>query len=138
MEKGILDKVKEIVQKVKVVYVATANREGIPHIAAAEGMDFIEGQIVFRAWFCLKTVENLRENPKLSLAVLSPKTQEGYQLFGEVEKIERGAILDGYTPGREKGWAGYPQAEHQIFIRIKAISHLTSRSHSDEFLNGLL
>jgi general stress protein 26 len=135
MEREILDKVKEIVRKAKVVYVATANRAGMPHIAASEGMDFIEDQIVFRAWFCLKTVENLRENPKLSLAVLSPKTKEGYQLFGEVEKIEKGAILDGYTPEREKGWAGFPQAEHRIYVRIKAVSHLTSRSHSDEFLN---
>jgi general stress protein 26 len=102
MATGILEKVKKLVQKVKVVYVATANREGIPHIAASKGMAFIEDQIVFRAWFCLKTVENLRENPKLSLAVLNAKTKEGYQLLGEVERIEKGAILDGYTPEEEK------------------------------------
>jgi general stress protein 26 len=135
MDPEILEKVKRMVQKVKVVYVATANREGVPHIAAAEGIAFMEDEIVFRAWFCPKTVENLRENPQLSLAVLSPKTKEGYQLFGVVERIEKGAILDGYAPGEEEEWSGYPQAEHQLYIRVKAVSQLTSRGHSDEFLD---
>ena len=82
MDTDILEKVQRIVQKVKIVYVATANREGMPHIAAAEGMAFMGDKVVFKAWFCLKTVENLSENPKLSLAVLSPKTREGYQILG--------------------------------------------------------
>ncbi len=134
MDSDILEKVKRIVQKVKIVYVATANREGIPHIAAAEGMAFTGDEVVFRAWFCLKTVENLRENPRLSISVLSPRTREGYQLLGEVERLEEGAMLDGYVPEDEKG-SGYPQAEHRLYIRIKAVSHLTSRGHSDEILN---
>lgn len=134
MDAEILKKVKRLAQKTKIVYVATANREGIPHIAAAEGMAFMDGEIAFRAWFYPKTVENLQENPKLALAVLSPKTQEGYQVFGVVERIEKGAILDGYTPGEEKGWSGYPQAEHRLTIRVGAVSHLTTRGHSDELL----
>jgi general stress protein 26 len=57
MKPGILQKMKKLVQDVKVVYVATANKKGVPHIAASEGMAFLnEDQIVFRAWFCLKTV----------------------------------------------------------------------------------
>ncbi len=133
MEKGLLDEVKNLVQGVKVVYVATATREGIPHIAASEGMTFLDGdQVVFRAWFCIKTVGNLQENPRLSLAVLNPETREGYQLFGELERIEKGAMLDGFAFEKEREWAGYPQAEHQLFIRIKAVSHLTSGAHSDE------
>jgi len=135
MEKGLLDEVKKLVQGVKIVYVATANREGIPHIAAAEGMTFVdEDQVVFRAWFCIKTVGNLQENPRLSLAVFNPEIQEGYQLLGELERIERGAMLDGFAFGKESEWAGYPQAEHQLYIRIKAISHLTSGAHSDELM----
>ena len=135
MEKRLLDEVKNLVQEVRIVYVATASREGIPHIAASEGMTFVDGdQVVFRAWFCIKTVGNLQENPRLSLAVLNPETREGYQLFGELERIEKGAILDGFAVEKVREWAGYPQAEHQLYIRIKAISQLTSGAHSDEIM----
>lgn len=130
-----VQKVKNLVEKVKTVYVATANKEGLPHIAASEGMAFNDGdQVIFKAWFCLKTVENLRENPRISLGVLDPETGEGYQVFGKMERVETGAILDGFTPQMEKNWKGYPQIEHQLSIRIEKISHLTTGAHSDEFI----
>ncbi len=135
MKKELLDEAKKLVQKVKVVYMATTNSEGTPHIAASEGMAFGDGdRVVFKAWFCIKTVGNLQENPRLSLAVLNPETGEGYQLFGELERMERGAILDGFAFEKEKEWKGYPQAEHQLYIRIQAISRLTSGAHSDEVI----
>ena len=135
MDREILEKIKQLVKKVGTVYIATADREGTPHIAASEGMTFTkEGQVVFKAWFCLKTVENLEKNRKLSLAILNPKTREGYQILGEIERIDRGAILDGYGSGNEKKWAGFPQAEHQLLIQVQKISSLTSGPHSDEFI----
>ena len=135
MQRELLEKVKKLVEKVRTVYLASSNKEGAPHIAASDGMAFFDGdRVIFKAWFCLRTVQNLQENPKLSLAVLDSKTQEGYQLLGEVEQIEKGAILNGYVPEKEKEWGGYPQAEHQLLIRIRKISHLTSGAHSDEFV----
>jgi general stress protein 26 len=134
MKPEMLDKVRRVLERAKVVFVATANGEGDTHIAAEEGLILrSEGQAFFRAWFCLKTLQNLQENPKVSLAVLDPKTKEGYQLLGEVERIEEGAILNGYVPEKEMEWGGYPRAEHQLLIRLQKISHLTSGAHSDEF-----
>lgn len=135
MKKAMLEKVRKLVQEVGVVYVATSDREGVPHIAAAEGMSFAkEDRIVFKAWFCLKTVENLGQNPRLSLAILHPETGQGYQILGEIERIEQGAVLDGYRPGEDTKWRGYPQAEHQLFIRIEKVSSLNPGPHSDEFM----
>jgi uncharacterized protein len=135
MESEKARKIKDLVEKVKTVYVATANKEGIPHIAASEGMTFTDGdRVVFRAWFCLKTIENLYENPRIALSVLDPVTREGYQLLGKMERIEKGAILNGFTPQMEKEWEGFPQVEHQLSIRIEKISHLTTGAHSDEFI----
>ena len=130
-----MKKIKELVQKVKLVYLATADKEGVPHIAASEGLSFLgDDQIAFRAWFCLKTVQNLEQNPNLSLAVLNPKSKEGYQIMGRIERIEKGAILDGYSSEEEGRRTGYPQAEHRLSIRVKEISVLTSGPHSDEFI----
>ena len=103
MKRGMLEKIRKLVQEVGLVYVATSDREGVPHIAAAERMTLVkEDQIFFKAWFCLKTVENLENNPKLSLAILDPGTKEGYQILGALERLEEGAILDGYRPGEKK------------------------------------
>ena len=130
-----VQKIKELVEKVKTVYVATADKEGVPHIAAAEGMAFSDGdRVVFRAWFCLKTVENLHENTRISLGIVDPATGEGYQLLGKMERVETGAVLNGFTPQMEKDWKGYPQIEHRLSIRIEKISHLTTGAHSDEFI----
>jgi len=135
MNNEMLEKVKRLVDKVGTVYIATADRKGTPHIAASKGMTFTqEGHILFKAWFCLKTVANLGENRKLSLAILNPKTQEGYQILGEIKRIDTTAILDGYGSEREKDWAGYPQTEHQLLIQAKKISSLTSGPHSDELV----
>jgi len=58
VERELMKKIKKLLEKMGIVYVATADRKGTPHIAAAEGMTFTdEGQILFRAWFCLKTVQ---------------------------------------------------------------------------------
>lgn len=135
MEPAVLERIKKLLQKVKIVYVSTANKKGVPHIAVEEGMVFLnKDQVFFRAWFCFKTLDNLRENPAISLAFLDPKTKQGYQLSGKMEKIEKGAILNGFAPAKEKGWADYPQAEHQLLIRIQEISLLAAGPHSDEFL----
>ena len=135
IEGEILEKVKRLVRKSGIVFLATTDRKGTPHIAASEGMTFTEdGKALFKAWFCLKTIENLSENGKLSLAILNPKTKEGYQILGEIERIDRGAILDGYGPDNEEKWAGYPQAEHQLLIRVQKVASLTSGPHSDEFI----
>ena len=137
MKREILERFKKLVKKVGTVYIATADKAGTPHIAASEGLTFTEeGHLLFKAWFCLKTVANLEKNPKLSLAVLDPETQEGYQILGEIKRIETGAMLDGYGLDKERDWAGYPQAEHQLLIQPKKISSLTSGPHSDEWIES--
>ncbi len=54
MEREILEKVKRLVRKLGIVFLATTDRKGTPHIAASEGMTFTEdGKALFKAWFCL-------------------------------------------------------------------------------------
>jgi predicted pyridoxine 5'-phosphate oxidase superfamily flavin-nucleotide-binding protein len=135
MDSETLREVKALARKAKRVYVATTDQEGTPHIAAAEGFSFIdEDRILFSAWFCLETVKNLEENPKIALAFLDPRKNKGYQLWGEMERIERGAILNGFSPEIDEKWKGYPQAEHQLYIRLVKVSPFSSGPHSDEFL----
>ncbi|RPJ06749.1 MAG: pyridoxamine 5'-phosphate oxidase family protein [Deltaproteobacteria bacterium] len=83
----------------------------------------------------MRTVENLRENPRLSLVILDPKTLKGFQILGQMERIEKGAMLDGYAPETEEKWAGLPQAEHQLLIRVTEVLHLAPGPHSDEALD---
>jgi hypothetical protein len=134
MEPSLVQEMRNLVDENRAVYVATANSEGVPHIAVEHGLTLLDEQhLVFRSWFCLRTIENLDQNPQLALAILDPVTQDGVQVLGEMERIERGATLNGFSLEGEKQWAGYPQSEHQLLIRITKIFRLSTGPHSDEF-----
>jgi uncharacterized protein len=134
-DRSTFDRMKEFAGRIKLVYVATSNRDGLPHIAVSEGMIFVnDSHLFFKAWFCRKTIENLAENPKLSVVAFDAGSREGYQLLGQLERMEQGAVLNGFSPEMEKQWATYPQSEHQLLIRIDAVSLLTSGPHSDDLL----
>jgi len=45
-------------------------------------------------------VANLRENPSLSIVVWDRASDLGYQVIGELEKIEEAAMMDGFEAGR--------------------------------------
>ncbi len=135
MDSEILREVEALARKAKRIYVATTDQDGMPHIAAAEGFSFIdEDRIFFSAWFCLETVKNLGDNPRIALAFLDPRKNRGYQIWGEMERIEEGAVLDGFSPELDQKWKTYPQAEHQLYIRLTRISAFSSGPHSDESL----
>jgi hypothetical protein len=62
------------------VYIASVDRKEKPHIAIANAPAFEEDNLlVFEEWFCPSTIENVRGNPRISLAAIDPETTWGYQ-----------------------------------------------------------
>ena len=82
------------------------------------------------AWFCPGTVDNLRQNRKISLVVWDAAADIGYQLLGEVEKVEELSVLDGYVPGEEEK-PPLPQVERQLLVRLEKIIDFSHAPHSD-------
>ena len=113
------------------VFVATADRAGLPHLACAGRLAAApDGRVLLTEWFCPGTLENLAGNPRMSLVVWDQKADSGYQLLGEVERVEDAAVLDGYTP--QAGTAApLPQVERRLVVRVDSILDFRKAPHTD-------
>lgn len=113
------------------VFVATTDREGLPHVAAAGTINLeSEEQVAVSAWFCPGTMANLEENPCIALVVWDAKTDVGFQLLGESEKVEELSMMDGYTPEPENQ-IPLPQVERKLIVRVNKIVSFKHAPHSD-------
>jgi hypothetical protein len=120
-----------LAQKLKLVFVATTDGKGLPHLAAAGELALApEGRVAVAAWFCPTTVANLERNRRVSLVVWEPKEDKGYQLLGEAEKVEEIAMMNGYAPGTQSK-SPLPQVERRLLVRVDKIVDFKQAPHSD-------
>jgi hypothetical protein len=118
-------------QKLGHVFVATADPKGLPHVAAAGRLGLgKDGLLSVAAWFCPGTVINLEHNTKISLVVWDAAADTGYQLLGNVEKVEETAIMDGYLPEMESSEPA-PQVERQLHVKVDKVMGFSHAPHSD-------
>ena len=126
-----LEKAIDLSQRIGFVCVATADREGMPHIATAGKMELLdEGCLAIREWFCPGTIANLQTNKFMSVMVWDRDSDSGYQMLGKLEKIEELGILNGYAPDIESG-PPLPQVERRLLIKVEKITNFKLGPHSD-------
>lgn len=122
--------IRRFIEEVDYALLASASSEGEPHLAAGYGLRVVgDNHVIFDAWFCHRTLENIAGNPKVAVMVLDREGREGYQLTGEVEKTEEVAILNGFVPTAEK--PGTPQVEETLLVRIDAVTSFSGGIHTD-------
>ncbi|WNY28065.1 hypothetical protein MmiEs2_02450 [Methanimicrococcus stummii] len=113
---------KEDIQKVKVLPLATASNDKTPNvipigIAEIDDSDANDDYIHIMNNFFLKTIANIRENPKVALYIWSPETAGCIQIKGEVEEIAaKGNVYDDMTGRVAEAKPGLPMKE---IIRIR-------------------
>jgi len=123
------DDLTRLVEKLDGAYVATASKEGTPHIAIEKGLSVDQGNLVFNSWFCPKTVANLEQNPLVVVALWDGEESEGYQLEGKKLNLREVATLDGYP--REVDREKYPQTEYRLRISVQEVYRFSPGPHSD-------
>ena len=127
----VLDKAVALAKKVGAVFIATANVDGLPHLAAAGEMEKIGPEnISISEWFCPGTVKNLRQNGRISVVVWEKEADMGYQLIGTLTDYKNVGILNGYAPGIE-GQIPRPQLERRLCIHVQAVVDFSVAPHSD-------
>ncbi len=128
----ILHKAVNLAERVKHVFVATADLAGLPHIAAAGKLAEAQDEhIAVTEWFCPGTLANLQQNQQIAIVIWDSATDTGYQFLGEVEKIEEAAVMDGYMPDEEKK-PPLPQVERRLIVRVDKIVDFSRAPHSDQ------
>jgi uncharacterized protein len=131
VKREIIEKAVEIGSRLKRAMIATADYDGLPHMAASGKItaETDEG-IGISEWFCPGTLANLQANPRVSIVVWDSDQDSGYQILGNSEGIEDLSVMNGFSPGLEKG-APVPQVERKIHVRVKKIIHFSQAPHSD-------
>jgi hypothetical protein len=132
----IPEKLREFIEQTNCAYVASADQRARPHLAAGRGLKVPDPQhVVFEAWFCRKTLENVAEVPRVSLAVVDPATGIGYQLGGVVESVTEIGMLDGFAPDLEE--PGMPQVQYRMAVRVEEVMEFSSGVHTDHPLSAV-
>jgi hypothetical protein len=126
-----LKKAVALAEKVRHVFVATADAAGLPHVASAGKLTYAPGgRVVLADWFCPGTVMNLQQNPQIAIVAWDTATDVGYQLLGEVERVRELGIMDGYVAGEEDK-PPLPQVERELLVRVDKIIAFSHAPHSD-------
>jgi len=128
------DPVKEAVRlgrRMKVAMIATADAQGLPHMAASRKITVEPGGgIGVSEWFCPGTLANLQVNPRISIVVWDSKKDSGYQVLGISERVEDLSMMNGFSPELEKG-DPMPQVERKIHVQVDKVIHFSHAPHSD-------
>jgi len=128
--KGI-ERAVALAQELGHAFVATSNREGAPHLAAAASIEMIsDDTLAVASWFCPATVNNLQENRNISIVAWNSESDEGVQVIGTVERIEEAAIMNGYAPEIESSKPS-PQVERRLIVRVEKVIAFSHAPHTD-------
>ncbi|MFO7987288.1 MAG: pyridoxamine 5'-phosphate oxidase family protein [Desulfatiglandaceae bacterium] len=132
MHPETLFKAVELANRLSHVFVATADVEGTPHVAAAGGLELESpDHIAVSSWFCPTTVANVEANPRVALVIWDPDSDLGYQILGDTSPPRDTAILNGYSSDLEQK-APIPQIERQLLVRVNNIVAFSHAPHSDK------
>ena len=85
----------ELIEKQKIIPVATASSNGVPNVAYIGLLKILDNEtILIVDNFFNKTKINLECNPMVSLAVYDITTREAYQVKGKVEIVTSGEVYE--------------------------------------------
>ena len=83
---------KELLNKGKIICLATASNKGKPNAIFAESLGIHEGKILIADVAFDKTLKNLKENNQAAITVQNKK--EYYQIKGTIEYFKTGKWLE--------------------------------------------
>lgn len=111
--------------------IATAGRDGRPHLAAARKIaDAGKSRVEVTEWFCPGTIENLGDNKQVSVVVWDNALDRGLQLLGRVCLVDNAGMLDGYDPATQEA-AHMPQVHYRLVVEVERALTFTSAPHGD-------
>ncbi len=130
MNPAALEHALALARKLGHVFLATADKAGVPHVAAAGKIEpSPRDRVRVSAWFCPGTMADLAENPHVALVIWDPAEDQGYQLIGKTEQVSEAAMIDGIAPGEER--SSVPQVEWELSLRVRKILQFTHAPHTD-------
>jgi len=89
------ERMKEIFTKQEIFALGTADLSGVPNVVPVGAVKILDDEtILVSDQYFLKTLNNLRENPKVAMSFWDVGEHEGYQIKGEVTIHTEGRVYD--------------------------------------------
>ena len=89
---------KEFIEKGRdhIVFVGTASKLGEPNVSAkGQFIRIVDDEtLAYADVYSKKTIDNLRQNPRIAIAMINGKTFKGYQFKGQGEILQSGPLVD--------------------------------------------
>lgn len=98
------------------VFIGTASKKSIPNVVAKGTFVKIldDETLAYADVFSRKTLENVKENPYVAMAVINIKTFKGYQFKGKAEILAEGLLV-------EEAKKQNPQVQSVTTIKVEEI-----------------
>lgn len=125
----ISEEIRAFIESAGTAVIASADRNGQPHLALGTVGTVSEERLIFENWLCYQTLDNVRVNPKVVVAVISQGKRIGYQFSGKVVDTFEIAIMDGFQPGAKP--SGEPQTMSRLVILVEKITAFCEGLHVD-------
>ncbi|HEX73628.1 MAG TPA: pyridoxamine 5'-phosphate oxidase [Dehalococcoidia bacterium] len=91
----ITEEMKEVIAKTRGFAVATATKDGDPHVVpVAFGKVLSEDEILLVEVFMKKTIENIKANPRVAVSVWDMESLKGYEFKGDARIETSGKVFD--------------------------------------------
>jgi uncharacterized protein len=130
------EKMKEIFAKQRTFVLATADLSGVPNAVPVGAVKILDDEtILVSDQFFHKTLNNLRENPKVAISFW--ELGEGYQIKGEATILTEGTIYEETAEWirRRSEEIGRPlRSKGAIVIKIREIYSVSPGSTAGERL----
>lgn len=126
----ITEPLRNLLKKIKYVFVATADAVGQPHMAIGEQVTVSgDSLLIFENWFCPATLQNISSNTRVAVVAVLPDSGKGFQMLGSVVRSTDIAILDGYDAAL--AMPNIPQVLTRFMVRVEDVLEFTSGIHTD-------
>ena len=123
------ERMKEIFAKQGTFVLGTADLNGIPNVVPVGAAKILDDEtILVSDQYFLKTLNNLKENPRVAISFWETDTGEGYQIKGDAEILTEGRIYEKTAEWVRKHGEeiGHPlKSKGAIVIKITAIYSVT-------------
>ncbi|MBF0511436.1 MAG: pyridoxamine 5'-phosphate oxidase family protein [Candidatus Omnitrophica bacterium] len=126
-----INKAIEIAEKLQYFFIATADNQGLPHVATAGKLELKSpGTLEMSFWFCPTTIDNLQQNKKVSLVIWDANENSGYQLLGTASDVHVSKVLDRYGSEVEEK-ERYPQFFMHLTVHVDMVMEFIHALHND-------
>ncbi len=89
------DRVKETIAEIRPGIIATASKDGKPNVSAKGSFRVLDDDhVIFADISSPRTIANLKENPRVSILVVHPKSMKGCRIWGKGEVLDSGELFD--------------------------------------------